>query len=163
MFDKFGEMGSCEEINELAANLLKEADTNSIRVMAEENGLDPELAEEYITGGITVLCDPMSAAIGKLDVEAKELKLKEIMEDWVEYVKARCFESEDMAKAVRSKEKTLKGMIGELLKWSFKHQIDIEKDILKAAGVNAGKCTMGIPGMGTAKKLITEYYLGGAK
>ncbi len=163
MFDKFGEMGSFEEINELAANLMKEADTNSIRVLAEENGLDPELAEEYITGGTRELCDPMSAAIGKLDVEEKELKPKEIMEDWTEYVKARCFESEDMAKAVRSKGKTLKGMIGELLKWSFKHQIEIEKDILKAAGVNAGKCTMGIPGMGTAKKLITEYYLGGAK
>ena len=163
MFDKFGEMGSAEEINELARNLLKEGDTESIRALAKENGLDPALADEFITGEMDILCDDMSAAIGKLDVEAGELKTAEIMEDWVEYVKARCFEEEEIAKAVRSKEKSLKGMIGELLKWSFKHQSEIDKGILKAAGVNASRCTLGIPGMGTAKKLITEYYLGGAK
>ena len=31
---------------------------------------------------------------------------------------------------------------------------------MKAAGVTAGRCTIGIPGMATAKKIITNYYTG---
>lgn len=162
MFDKFGEMGSAGEINDLAANLLKEADTESIRILAKENGLESEIADMYITGDIAELCDDTMAAIGKIEVEAGELKPPEIMQDWIEYVKGQCMESEEMARAVRSKGKTIKGMIGELLKWGFKHQYNIDKDIMKAAGVDAGRCTLGIPGMGTAKKIIREYYTGGA-
>ena len=163
MFDKFGEMGSAGEINDLAANLLKEADTESIRILAKENGLESEIADMYITGDIAELCDDTMAAIGKIEVEAGELKPPEIMQDWIEYVKGQCMESEEMARAVRSKGKTIKGMIGELLKWGFKHQYNIDKDIMKAAGVNAGRCTLGIPGMGTAKKIIREYYTGGTR
>lgn len=161
MFDKFGEMGSAGEINDLAANLLKEADTDSIRILAKENGLEADVADMFITGEITELCDDVMAALGKLDVESSELKPPEIMADWIEYVKEQCMESEEMAKTVRSKGKTIKGMIGELLKWGFKHQYNIDEDIMKAAGVNANKCTLGIPGMGTAKKIIKEYYTGG--
>lgn len=160
MFEKFGEFGSAEEINVLAGNLLKEGDTDSIRALAEENGLDPGMAEDFIAGGCDALCDDMAAAIGKLEVEAALLKPEEIMADWVEYLKGQCFEHEAIAKAVRMKGKTLKGMIGELLKWGFKHQTDIDKEILKATGVTASKCTLGIPGMGTAKKIIRDYYTG---
>ena len=39
MFDKFGEMDSYKEINELAENLFNEGDIDSLRVMAKENGL----------------------------------------------------------------------------------------------------------------------------
>lgn len=163
MFDKFGEMGSAGEINDLAANLLKEADTESIRILAKENGLESEIADMYITGDIAELCDDTMAAVGKIEVEAGELNPPEIMQDWIEYVKGQCMESEEMARAVRSKGKTIKGMIGELLKWGFKHQYNIDKDIMKAAGVNANKCTLGIPGMGTAKKIIREYYTGGTR
>lgn len=163
MFDKFGEMGSAGEINDLAANLLKEADTNSIRILAKENGLEADIADMYITGEITELCDDTMAAVGKIEVESAELKPPEIMQDWIEYVKGQCMESEEMAKAVRSKGKTIKGMIGQLLKWGFSHQYNIDKDIMAAAGVNANKCTLGIPGMGTAKKIIRDYYTGGAK
>ena len=37
----------------------------------------------------------------------------------------------------------------------------IDKDIIKAAGVSAGRVTLGIPGMGRSKKIIRDYYLGG--
>ena len=93
-----------------------------------------------------------------IEMEAAELKPKEIMEDWVEYLKTRCFESESIARAVRRKDKSLKGAIGALLLWSFKNQIPVDKDILKAANVNASRCTLGIPGMARAKQLMTEYY-----
>lgn len=163
MYDRFGEFGSAEGINETAVNLRKEGDRESIRILAEENGIDGDIVEAFLDGDILFLCDAMSAAIGKVEVEAKEMKAAEIMADWAEYIKARCFEDEDMARAVRKKGKSLKGCIGELLKWSFGHQIPIEGSILKAAGVNAGRCTLGIPGMGTAKRIITEYYLGGGR
>lgn len=158
MFDKFGEFNSCEEINELAKNLLNEGDVDSLKTMTKENGIPEDFAEMYIQGVIPALCDRLTAAVGKIEVEAAELKPKEIMEDWVEYLKGQCMESEEIALAVRRKGKSLKGCIGELLKWSFKNQIGIDKDILKAAGVTASRVTLGIPGMGRAKKIIREYY-----
>jgi hypothetical protein len=47
--------------------------------------------------------------------------------------------------------------------WSFKNQQPIDKGIIKAAGVSAGKVTLGIPGMARAKQIITDYYMGGEK
>ena len=46
------------------------------------------------------------------------------------------------------------------MKWGFKNQYPISKEIMKEAGVTASKVTLGIPGMGTAKKVITKYYMG---
>ena len=160
MFDRFGEMGSAAEINELAQNLKTEGDISSVKLLASENGIDEEVANAYIDGIIPVLCDDMSAALGKLSIEAKEVKAEELISDWCEYIKQKCFEEPAMAAAVRSREKSFNGCIASLLKWSFGHQRPIDNAITKAAGVNAGKVTFGIPGMGTAKKLITEYYLG---
>lgn len=160
MYERFGEFDSAEEMNETAVNLRKEGDRESILVLAAENGIDEEAAGEFLEGELLYLCDPMSAAIGKIEVEAVDMRAAEIMEDWTNYIKVRCFESEDMARAVRKKGKSLKGCIGELLKWSFKNQIPIDKEIIKAVGVTAGSCTLGIPGMGTAKQIITKYYLG---
>lgn len=160
MYERFGEFNSAEDINETAVNLRREGDTESIKILAKENGIDEDVAEVFIEGTLLYLCDNMTAAIGKLDIEEKDLKAKEIMADWADYIKARCFEDENMAKAVRRKDKSLKGCIGALLTWSFKNQILVDKDIMKAAGVTAGRCTLGIPGIGTAKKIITEYYLG---
>lgn len=160
MFDRFGNFDSAQLLNETAKNLRKEGDTESILILARENGIDEEIARAFIEGDILWLTDEMTAAIGKIDIEAAELKPQEIMADWVEYLKAKCFESEEMAVAVRRSDKSLKGMIGAMLSWSFKHQIPVDKDIVKAAGVNAGRVTLGIPGMAQAKKIMSEYYLG---
>ena len=162
MFDKFGVMSSPEEINELAENLFNEGDAESLLAIAEENGIDKEIAQAYMEGELPELCDAQAAAAGKLAVEAKELKLKEIMLDWLGYIEAQCLESEEFARAVRSKEKNLKGCIAALLKWSFSHQIPIDQEIIKAAGVSAGRVTLGIPGMGQARKIIRDYYGGAA-
>lgn len=163
MFDKFGEMGSYKEINELAENLFNEGDTDSLRAMAEENGIPSDYVEMYLAGDTPELCDPLTAAMGKIDMEVAELKPKEIMEDWVEYLRGQCMENEILAYQVRKKGKSLKGCIAALLKWSFSNQQQIDKDIIKAAGVSTGKVTLGIPGMARAKKIITDYYMGGEK
>ena len=160
MFDKYGEFDSAEEINEAVKAQLEQEDLDAILEIAMENGIDKEEAEDFIDGVVPELVTPIMAALGKLEVEAGEMKLYEIMEDWFSYIKIMCQENENMARAVRKKGKSLKGCIAEILNWSFKNQHTIEKEILKAAGVTAGRCTLGIPGMGRAKKIITHYYMG---
>lgn len=161
MFDRFGEFDSAEEINETAVNLRKEGDRESIKVLAAENGIEEEIVNVFLEGELLYLCDEMTAAIGKLQVEAREVRCAEIMEDWVAYIKVQCLDHTEVARAVRRKGKSLSGCIAELLKWSFKHQIAVDKEIMKAAGVTAGRCTLGIPGMATATKIITDYYTKG--
>lgn len=160
MFDKFGEFDSAEEINATAAGLLEEGDLEGLREMAKENGFDEDDVQDYIDGIYPELANTYTAAWGKLDVEMKELSVCEIMEDWVQYIRIKMEEEEEMQRAVRRKGKSLKGCIAELMKWGFKNQYPISDEIKKAAGVTAGKVTLGIPGMGTAKKVITKYYMG---
>lgn len=159
MFDRFGEFDSAQDINETAVNLRKEGDTESLKVLAKENGIDENTVEVFLDGTLLFICDEMTAAIGKIEVEAREVKCAEIMEDWVEYIKAQCFENQLVARRVRKRGKSLSGCIAEILKWSFKHQIPVDKEIMKAAGVTAGRCTLGIPGMARAKEIIKKYYL----
>ncbi len=163
MFDKFGEMNSYEEINALAENLFNEGDLESVKIMSEENGIPQEIAEMYLAGNVPELCDAQTAALWKIDIESAELKPKDIMEDWVEYLRGQVMDNENLALAVRRKGKSLKGMIGALLKWSFAHHREVDKDILKAASVSAHRVTLGIPGMGMAKKIIRDYYMEDAK
>ncbi len=160
MFEKYGEFDSAEELNSAAAGQLAEGDLKALFELAEENGIDKEDAQDYADGCADALATPLMAAYGKLSIEAAEMKPYEIMEDWLQYIKVRCAEEQAMAAAIRKKGKSLKGCIGELLKWSFHNQQPVDPEILKAAGVTAGQCTLGIPGMGRAKQIITEYYLG---
>lgn len=160
MWDKFGEFDSWEEINKAAEGQKVEGDKEALKELAKENGLEDN-AEDYFDGVIDTLCNPLEAAVGKITVEDNELKTKDIMDDWTKYIINLCSENEEICLAVRKKGKSLKGCIATLLKWSFSHQQQIDKDILKAAGVGASKVTIGIPGMRTAHKLIKEYYLGG--
>ena len=159
MFDKFGEFDSADEMNRAAAAQRKEGDNEAILAIAEENGIDREDAMDFIDGCVAAFVTPLMAAYGKLDIEAKELNPYEIMEDWLQYIKLRCAEEPEMAVAVRRKGKSLKGCIAALLEWSMKNQRPVDGEILKAVGINY-KVTLGIPGMGRAKKIITEYYLG---
>ena len=62
MFDKFGEMSSYTEINELAANLLQEGDLDSLKELAKENGVPDDYVEMYLEEAIPSLCDSTSAA-----------------------------------------------------------------------------------------------------
>lgn len=157
MFDRFGEFDSAEEINEAAKGLVREGDIDSLKILCRENGIDEDMMQAFLEGDIPFLTDAMSAALGKIEIESKELKPKELVEDWIEYIKAQCMEHEDIAIAVRKKGKNVKGCIVELLRWSFKNRYDVDPEIAKAAGINQ-KVQMGIPGMGTAKKLILDYY-----
>lgn len=157
MYEKFGEMSSYIEINELAANLKKEGDIESIRELAKENGLE-DYADDFINNPIEELCGSFEAAYGKIDLEAKELKTKELMNDWVEYIKALCLEDTNICLKVREKGKSLKGCLAKLLKYSYECRAQVDNDIVKEAEISAQRVDFGICGMATAKRLIREYY-----
>ncbi len=160
MYDIFGEMDSAEEINAAAEGLKNEGDRKNLLKLAKENGIDGTFAEMYLDGTTECLCcDAATAALGKIDVEASALQPVEIVADWVEYIRTLCSDDEAFARAVRRKGKSLKGCIGSLLAWSFRAKYRVDKDIIKAAGISCASVEMGIPGMGTAKKLVRKYYL----
>lgn len=62
-----------------------------------------------------------------------------------------------MAAAVRRKGKSLSGCIAAIVKWSFEHAKPVPEDIKKACGISY-RVSFGIPGMATAKQLLTRYY-----
>lgn len=158
MFEKYGEMSSAEEINKKAEHFKSTGDKEGLIGFTIENGLDKEDAEDFMSGELSELTTQLLAAFGKLKVETEDLKPYEIMNDWIEYIRIRCQESEGMAAAVRRKGKSLKGCIAALLKWSFENAKEVDKDVMKAAGIKM-RCTLGIPGMATAKQIITDYYM----
>lgn len=163
MFDKFGELDSYTEINELAENLFNEGDIDSLRAMAKENGIEEEIVEIYLSMEIPELCDPMTAALGKIEIESADLKLEGIFVDWTERLKAMCMEDRDIAMAVRRKQKSLEGCMGVLLKFAFNCKRQVNERICKAAGLRDGKrkepVYMGIPSKKEAAKTIKEYYM----
>ena len=160
MFDKFGEFDSYEEINKAAEGLKEEGDTESLKELAKENGIDIEDVQDYLDGIADGLTNKSMAALGKLEVEVADLMPKDIMEDWADYIRTLiCSGDEDFQTAFRKKEKSLKGCIGALLKWSHENMHKINDDIKKAAGFS-GHVELGIPGSARAKKIIKEYYLG---
>ena len=49
LYEKFGEFDSAEEINAAADGQKAEGDTDAIFVIAQENGLDREDAQDFMT------------------------------------------------------------------------------------------------------------------
>lgn len=156
------EFNTAEEINKKAAELLAARASKEIISLAVENGLDEDDAKDYIDGTLDTLTTPTLAALGRISIQKKTVDVYEITDDWIEYIKIRCVESEDMANAVMKKDKNLKECIAALLKWSLNNAKPVDADVLKLCKITY-KVTLGIPGMRTAKKIITDYYLGGDK
>lgn len=163
MFDKFGEFDSAEEINRAAEAQFNEGDMEAIRVIAEENGIDKEDAEDFIAGFLEELTTPLLAAMGKLNVEAKDLELDGVLGDWKECAVQLCSEDELFSRCVRKKGKSLAGCMGELLKVSFNSKKQVSEKICKAAGLRDGSrkdpVYIGIPNKAEAKKIVRNYYL----
>lgn len=162
MFDKFGEFDSAEEINRAAAAQLKEGDLDAIKTIAEENGLDPEDAEDFCTGAIDSLTTTLLAAIGKLEMESKDLGLKNMMEDWKNFLIQMCEEDDQMACAVRKKGKRLEKCMGQILKVSFEMKAQLDDRIVRAAGLTP-PIYLGIPGKAQIRKIAEKYYKGEEK
>lgn len=143
LFPIFGEFDSCYEINEAAKGLLEEGDTENLKKLAEENGLEEE-AELYINGTTEELCDPISAALGKLRIEKKE-ENNYLCDDVADYLMSNC-DDMDFALAVRKKGKRIREASGRVMEEAKKHTIRFD----------GGKCHYCGPMKGY--QLIREYY-----
>lgn len=164
LFEKFGEMDSIEEINRAAEGLKAEGDKESLLELAKENGVEEADAQDYLEGYTAQLIpNAQTGAFLKIDIEVSENRKlyegQDLVNDWISYIRLKATESEEFARAVRRKGKRVKDCIGSILKWSFGHQLELDSELLKAAGIT-GRVSIGVPGMGIAKELIDEYYLG---
>lgn len=162
MWDKFGEFDSWEEINRAAKAQLEEGDTEAVKAIAEENGLDPEDAEDFCTGAIEELTTLNLAAVGKLEVEAKDLKVTGMLEDWKNLVSQMCLENPEMALAVRKKGKNLKDCMAKIMKESSEKRARLDDRIAKAAGIPT-PVYIGTATQARIKEIAREYYLGETK
>ena len=75
----FGDFHSADEINRCAAGLKAEGDTESLKAMAEENGIEPDIVTLYLDGEIPELCDESTAAEGRIKTELNEIEGRETM------------------------------------------------------------------------------------
>ena len=168
MFEKFGEFNSAEEINRAAKQQLVEGDTDAILVVAKENGIDADDANDYIDGFIEELVTELSAAVGKIEVESEYLKIDGILKDWTGAILQQCTESPEFCVAVRSKEKSLKGCMAALIKFAFENKVQVSDEIVKATKImHNGKeeqmrapLYLGVPNNAQTKKIVRDYYLG---
>lgn len=168
MFEKFGEFDSAEEICRAAAAQLAEGDVEAIRILAQENGLDPMDVEDYIEGEAEELCTPSMAAVGKLTAEKKELGLTGALEEFVEELFMMCEESREYALAIRRKGKRLDEYLARVVDYAFEHTLEVPKQITdrtkKVKGfMNGHALKMGVPSLADRERIAEEYYLGEEK
>lgn len=167
MYNKFGEFNSWEELNIAAEGQKAEGDEAALKDLAKENGIDIEDAEDYFDGALKTLCNPMTAALGKIKVEADDIKPVGGMKDWVAYINTQIHEDENFAIAVRRKGKNLIDCIYKIMIFAEKNQYklssDFGKQLAKAAGIKKvpHEVTFGIPESREIHMIIRHYYLGG--
>lgn len=159
MFEKYGEFDSAEEINACAAGLKEEGDEESLYAMAEENGISREDVEDYLDGCVDILCSPLMAAIGKIEIEEKELRPSSMVSDsvdWVNYIKNQCVEDVVLASAIRRKGKRIEACITEIYKEAYKARKQV-----KSPDAKMGNVECGVLSEGNVNRIIKEYYFGG--
>lgn len=172
MFDRFGEFDSVEELNRAAAAQKKEGDETALVLLAQENGIDKEEAEDYMDGAVDELANTSMAAIGKLKIEAEHLKLTGVLVDWKEEIEKECICSADMARAVRKKGKCLRDCMATMLRFAFENKVQVSDEVVKATKVThngkeepmRGPVYLGMPNRRQVRQLARSYYgLGGEK
>lgn len=160
MFEKYGEFDKAEELAEAIKNQINEGDMDAAFEIGRENGLEDDDILDIADGvPIEEVITPCVAALGKLEIEAKAYEHDEsIIVDWITYIRAAVIDSEEIARNVRKKEKSLDGCLGELLKFSYNHAFKIPDAIAKAAGISGAQVKLGIPNAGKCKEIIRRYY-----
>lgn len=147
MYNIFGEFDSYMEINMAAEGLKEEGDIENLRVLAKENGLS-DMAEAYIEGVAPELCDPITAAIGKVEVELEAAKGWEALaQDIADYLQSNCDEI-DFARQIRRKGKSMEKLAEKIMRAA--------KD--KATSISLGGIRCNYYGPGHIYTVIREYY-----
>lgn len=168
MFNKYGEFDSYEEINKKAEELKEAGDTLALLEFAAENGIDKEDVEDYVDGGVDDLCTPMIAALGKIKIESAEYKIDGTLKDWISELIEAIEHEPELCLAVRRKGKSIAGYIAATADYGYKHRVQVDKRIVDMCPeikkiIGNHPFSIGIPDRGQRKRLMHEYYLGGAK
>lgn len=165
MEKKFGVFKTVEELNRAAAAQKAEGDEEALIALAIENGLDREDAEDYMDGAMDKLCTPYMAAIAKLNSEAKELELKSQLLDWKDYLIQIMTEypGDGLNNAVFDPDKKLLDVMAKGMKLSSENRIQVDKRIIKAAGLPDSAAYIGMCGRDDLREIIMSYYLEGAE
>ena len=166
MFDKFGEFDSAEEMNKKADELKAAGDTEKIYELAQENGIDLEDAEDFISGFQEEFASPLMAATGKIKAESNDLELAGILEDWSNAVLRLCAENIQVARMVRKKNRSLAGCMAELITFSFENKIQVSDKIVKVTKIEhngkkeplRGPLYLGVPNNAEVKRIVEKYY-----
>ena len=173
MFDEFGKL-TLDELNAKAEELSNEGDEVALGRLAAENGIPMDSVKAYMNMESDYLCEDVTdAALGRIDIEADDIGAEEIMGDWADYVRSIVIDSEAMARAVMNPEKSFAGCVGTLAAWSIMHAEPAPPEVIKAidkavTDAQLKKLHMerrhvrwtkiGMPGIGTAKRIIRSYY-----
>ena len=168
MFEKFGEFDSVEELNRAAAAQKEQGDDEAVIALAIENGLDKEDAEDYIDGCVDELATPVMAAVGKLNMEAKELKLEGVLMDWQEELQRMCMDDVELCAAVRKKGKSLCNCLAGMLRFAFENKAQVSEAVVRVTKVThngkeepmRGPVYLGMPNRKEVRELAEKYYLG---
>jgi len=165
MEHKFGVFKTVEELNRAAAAQKKEGDEEALIALAVENGLDKEDAQDYLDDLTDELCTPSMAAIAKLEMEAKELKLESQLKDWKDFIVQMAVEDREwkLCNAIFSPDKQLLNVLAAGLKKASQNRIRVDSKIIKAAGLPQNAAYIGMCGKDELKKIVMDYYLGEKK
>lgn len=159
MFDKFGPL-TYEELNKTAEGLKMEGDIESLILLAEENGLEKEDAEDYADEVVDTFTTPVEAAIGKIKVESEHLNIAHSttlsgMRDLIVYTVTQ---NEKLQKAARDPEKSLAECLGKLVAEASRTRYKLPDEIADAAGIPT--VYMGDISKERAREIIKAYYGG---
>lgn len=165
MEKKFGIFNTVEELNRAAAAQKAEGDGEALIALALENGLDREDAEDYMDGASEELCNPYMAAVAKVNLEAKELDLKSQLSDWKDYLiqVITDYPGDELCNAVFATDKKLLDVMAKGMKLSSENRIQVDKRIIKAAGLPDSAAYIGMCGRDDLRQIIMSYYLEGAE
>ena len=165
MYEKFGEFDNVTTLNQKAAELKEAGKEKELKELAKENGIDDADVEDYLDGTIDELATPILAAIGKIAVECKEYKVESMVRDWITDLEQEVIEHEQLAIAVKRKDKSISGFIAAIIEYSYKHSVTIDKRIVDLCpevkkSMGNHPLTLGGSDRRACKRLIYEYYLG---
>lgn len=172
MEKKFGVFNTVGELNRAAAAQKAEGDLEALIGLAIENGLEKEDAEDYMDSDDNedTLCNETMAAIGKLKLEAEDLKLESQLKDWKDFVVQMLMEypkqynKEDgaaLANAVFAPDKHLLDVLAKGLRTASQNRVTVDMKIIKAAGLPESAAQIGMCGRDELKKIVLDYYMGG--
>lgn len=159
MEHKFGIFQTVEELNRAAAAQKAEGDTEALYAMAEENGISREDAQDYLDGAAQELATPLMAALGKLELEEKELGLKSQLKDWKDFIASMCTESGELCRAVFAPEKKLLSVLAEGIRHASQNRTVLPDKITKEAGIPRHSA-IGMTGRDELRRITEKYYLG---